>query len=132
MAPGKHQDSTEGGRWERDLIQDVKKLRDDDGIQVLVCLLEDERELARLKIPTLEAEVKKAGIDFIHFPIKDVSVPTSIEDTQKLVLRILQEARAGKRVLIHCAGGLGRTGTIAGCVLVQRWNSADEALAIGF
>ncbi len=37
--------------------------------------------------------------------------------------------REGKNVVVHCRGGLGRTGTVAACVLVALGNhSADEAI----
>ncbi len=37
--------------------------------------------------------------------------------------------RQGKNVVVHCRGGLGRTGTVAACVLVALGNhSADEAI----
>ena len=37
---------------------------------------------------------------------------------------------AGGRVLVHCVGGLGRSGTIAACLLRSRGVSAEEAIAM--
>ncbi len=37
--------------------------------------------------------------------------------------------RAGAKIVIHCLGGLGRTGVIGGCWLVRRGLAADDALA---
>ena len=37
--------------------------------------------------------------------------------------------RAGGVVLVHCAAGIGRTGTAAACVLKALGLEADEALA---
>ena len=36
--------------------------------------------------------------------------------------------RAGESVLLHCAAGIGRTGTVAACVLKQLGWSRDQAL----
>ena len=37
--------------------------------------------------------------------------------------------REGKNVVVYCRGGLGRTGTVAGCVLVAlRRHTAEDAI----
>jgi len=36
---------------------------------------------------------------------------------------------AGEDVVVHCMGGLGRTGTVAACALVQRGWRPDQAIA---
>ena len=38
-------------------------------------------------------------------------------------------AAAGERVYLHCRAGIGRTGTVAACWLVQHGLDADQALA---
>ena len=37
---------------------------------------------------------------------------------------------AGEVVYLHCRAGIGRTGTVAGCLLVEHGFGADEALAL--
>ena len=51
--------------------------------------------------------------------------------------RVLEAARVaadalegGTGVVVHCVGGTGRTGTVAGCALRLLGRSADEAIAI--
>jgi protein-tyrosine phosphatase len=68
------------------------------------------------------------GIDLVHSPVKDFSVP-SIEQAARLTEMIFSDVTEGKNVLIHCMGGLGRTGTIAACVLVRTGISPDDAVA---
>jgi protein-tyrosine phosphatase len=53
-----------------------------------------------------------------------------MEATATLIARIRQWAQAGHTVVIHCIGGLGRTGTIAGCVLVDQGLEPKQVLAI--
>jgi protein-tyrosine phosphatase len=40
------------------------------------------------------------------------------------------ELAAGRLVYVHCLGGVGRTGTVVGCLLVENGASGDEALAM--
>jgi protein-tyrosine phosphatase len=35
---------------------------------------------------------------------------------------------AGKGIVVHCVGGIGRTGTVIGCVLRDLGFSADEVI----
>ena len=58
----------------------------------------------------------------IRFPIQDVSIPASIESVKDLIgliQGILNESDRNK-VYIHCRGGVGRTGTIVGCLLSHK------------
>ena len=60
----------------------------------------------------------------IWFPIQDVSVPANIESVKDLIGQIhgiLNESDRNK-VYIHCLGGVGRTGTIVGCLLSHQHN----------
>ncbi|MEI2640237.1 MAG: protein-tyrosine phosphatase family protein [Microthrixaceae bacterium] len=44
------------------------------------------------------------------------------------IVESIRTARDQGGVYIHCWGGIGRTGTVAGCLLVDSGMSADEAL----
>lgn len=60
----------------------------------------------------------------IWFPIQDVSIPANIESVKDLIGQIqgiLNESDRNK-VYIHCWGGVGRTGTIVGCLLSHQHN----------
>ena len=58
------------------------------------------------------------GIDVLRFPIKDVSIPT-IETMRSILDTINHLLENEKTVYIHCWGGIGRTGTVAGCFLIE-------------
>lgn len=78
----------------------------------------------------LDAEVaRKAGIEVRHIPIRDFSVP-SMEQIRSAVDFINERNEAGEKVLVHCAVGMGRTGTILACYFVSRGRTAEEAIRI--
>jgi hypothetical protein len=62
-----------------------------------------------------------------RFPIGDYGLPTP-ELMRSILDRIDESLRAGRKVYLHCWGGIGRTGTTIGCYLVRRGLSGDEAL----
>lgn len=116
FAPGKKQTDAASGSWDRDLQTDLGRLRQDFHADHLVCLLEDH-ELGELAIDPLPSLAAGAGIAFHRLPVRDGSVPNNTHDVTHLVARIAGWAAAGENVVIHCKGGLGRAGTIGGCVL---------------
>ena len=59
------------------------------------------------------------GIEFLSFPIRDRDVPKSFSETKLLIDRLALQLRAGVGIAIHCRAGIGRSGLIAGCVLVK-------------
>ncbi|MGD1704508.1 cyclin-dependent kinase inhibitor 3 family protein [Dapis sp. BLCC M229] len=127
LAPGKknfgmHLD------WDRDLNKDLLRLRLDYETDILITLLE-EHELEDIQISNLGKVAEAQGIKSIRFPIKDQSIPTSIDDFINLINNILKVVTEGQTVVIHCKAGLGRTGTVTACCLVALGYSAVEAIA---
>lgn len=112
IAPGKCGPARGPYIWKRDLETDLEAVSA-AGIGTLVCLLEAQ-ELEQWEIPDLIPAARKRGIEVLHLPIKDVSEPT-LEEARALVRQLLE--RAASPILIHCVGGLGRSGLIAGCLL---------------
>jgi len=74
-----------------------------------------------------ESKVYDVHVERHNFPIGDFGLPmpevmTSILDTIDTALQ------NGKKIYLHCWGGIGRTGTTVGCYLVRRGRSGEEAL----
>jgi protein-tyrosine phosphatase len=127
--PGKQYLSTWSGAWWRDLDADVARLRTEFGADLFLLLVEDH-ELDLLEVPHLAAEVERAGMELIRFPIADVSVPDDPEAVASLLATIRGRLDAGQRVLVACRGGLGRTGTVVGCLLREAGLDGDAAVAL--
>lgn len=118
------------GRWDRDLKTDLRVLREEYGADVLVSVIE-EHEYRGYKIPELFEQDTVEGIEVLRFAIEDMNVPkeAEAEEYEGLIKGIVKRMREGKNVVVHCRGGLGRTGTVAACVLVALGDhSADEAI----
>lgn len=68
------------------------------------------------------------GMSHQRFPIEDVSVPRN-EQTMVAILDAIDGHEEGKAVYVHCWGGVGRTGTVAGCYLVRHGLDRGDAIA---
>lgn len=62
-----------------------------------------------------------------RFAITNLAVPTR-EEMGRILAAIRGEIGAGRPVYLHCWGGIGRTGTVAGCWLVEEGSSGDDAI----
>lgn len=130
FAPGMRAPSL-GGNWERDLAADLAALEEEHGIGVLVSLME-EHEYSGYGIPELYERDAFGGIEVRRFAIEDMGVPKEAESRgfEAMVREVIDNLQRGRNVAVHCRGGLGRTGTVAACVLVALGrHSADEAIS---
>lgn len=66
--------------------------------------------------------------EWVHLPVPNFGVPPDPAGFREAIARIAQRLRAGDAVLMHCAAGMGRTGSAAACVLKALGLPADEAL----
>ncbi|MCS7117503.1 MAG: dual specificity protein phosphatase family protein [Thaumarchaeota archaeon] len=70
------------------------------------------------------------GLDYHHVPMRNHAMPS--EEGLLKAVRVIRDLRSGgKRVLVHCAAGKGRTGTVlAAYLMATRDLSAEEAIAL--
>lgn len=127
FAPGKHSTSVyiPGTLWRRDLGLDLDELVR-QGVTDLVCLLQDQ-DLQKLHIPHLIEEATARGLRVHRLPIADQGVPAR-QPLNELLAVLLPLLAAGASVVVHCEGGKGRTGVVAGCLLISLGATAPEAL----
>lgn len=59
--------------------------------------------------------------------IRDMDVPTP-ESMRQILDHLKARLDLGQKVYVHCWGGIGRTGTVVGCHLVEQGMTAPQAL----
>lgn len=74
-------------------------------------------------------ELRDAGIEFRHFPMPDMSAPSF---DQALEICRLAESLINNNqgVVLHCRGGLGRTGTCLASILIWHGETAENAINV--
>lgn len=127
--PGKEYLSPWSGAWWRDLERDVARLRDDQGCDVFLLLVEDH-ELGMTRTTGLAAAFERLGIELRRHPVVDMSVPTDRAAYRATLEGLTTDIRAGKSVVVACRGGLGRTGTAVACLLVGEGVEPDTAIRL--
>ncbi len=129
ICPGKTGDSLYGQPWERDLETDVRAIAD-WGADAVLTLIETP-EMEKLGVAGLGQAVRAAGVEWLHLPIPDLGVPddAAIEAWRAISPRLHRLLEGGGRLLVHCRGGLGRAGTIAALLLIERGAAPDAAIA---
>ena len=91
------------------------------GIETIISLTEN---------PLPREWIEELRFRYFHTPILDHSAP-SPEKLRQIVDLILREVEEGRKVLIHCAAGLGRTGTVLAAYFIARKRmSAEEAMEL--
>lgn len=90
------------------------------GVRLLVNLHERPHDPARLK---------RHGLREAHLPVKDFAAPSS-EQMKRGMGEIFESLGVGEVVAVHCGGGLGRTGTVLACYLLESSEGlgAEEAV----
>lgn len=111
----------------RSLADDLSVLREERVVAVL-CLVPDE-ELARYGMRALPSHYRREGFELLHCPVLDQGT-SSTEEMEAMVRWIDARLEAGERVVLHCVGGLGRSGMVAACYLKSRGLETAKAIEI--
>jgi len=102
--------------WREQLPDTLEALRR-EGIKAIVSL--DEEGLP-------DDLVAQYGFEYRHFPIDDFCAPT-VEQARAFVRFVDDQLTRGRSVVAHCWAGIGRTGTMLACYLINSGQSAEEA-----
>lgn len=68
---------------------------------------------------------RNINVDHLRFEIPDLQIPTN-EVVKEIIEVIDNSIEKNNPVYVHCRGGVGRTGTIIGCYLIEK-GMADKS-----
>jgi protein-tyrosine phosphatase len=98
------------------------------GIRQVVSLLES-KEAQMLGLEREAELVVQHSMRFLSFPIPDMGLPGSIDEFGRLSRQLHREIGSGSSTLVHCRGGIGRSGLLAAAILLQEGLEVQQALA---
>jgi ADP-ribosyl-[dinitrogen reductase] hydrolase len=129
LCPGKFQTDGISGKWKRDLNTDLEHIRR-WGAKHIVTLMTDS-EIDDLQVSDLPKQVKEFGMNWHHIPVEDGGTPSDISERywSDISRTVMEALTSGEDVLVHCKGGLGRSGSFVAGLLVE--NGVEPYKAIG-
>lgn len=110
----------------RDLAADIAELKKAN-VSAIVTLISNA-EFAAYGVGDLLQKYRAAGFEVFHSPVKDQSVPTA-EQADQMLAFMKDQLDKNHKVVLHCVGGLGRTG-LAAALYLRRFAglSGDAAM----
>ena len=95
----------------------------------LVVCLAPRAELTELS-PPYNAALAKGGLPWrwMNVPMRNFGLPEDPAGFRRDIATLAQELRNGGVVMLHCAAGIGRTGSAAACLLKSLAVPEEEAL----
>jgi protein-tyrosine phosphatase/nicotinamidase-related amidase len=112
---------------DRDLERDLDTLEQEQ-VGAVVCMV-PSTELAQYGVGDLLQAYRDRGFDVYHQPVVDQKV-CSVEELARTVTWIGEHLAEGSHVMVHCVGGLGRSGFALAGYLVSCGLSAERAIEV--
>jgi hypothetical protein len=98
------------------------------GFDTFIDLTQPAETFPYIDILLEQAAVYDVKVTHRRFAIGDFGLPTS-RQMNEILDTIAEYLRAGRKIYLHCWGGIGRTGTTVGCYLVRQGKTPEGALA---
>ncbi len=97
-------------------------------LALVLCLTPDDE--VRALSPDYWKAIRGGALPFTwrSLPVRNFDTPSNLADFIDGIETASQALQRGDAVMLHCAAGIGRTGTAAACLLKQLGLATDEAL----
>jgi len=92
----------------------------DHGVTTIACLLEPGEFPADLR-----SAYEGAGLKLLWFPVADFEPPRDAAAFAGFLHVLLTRLECGENLYVHCLGGIGRTGTLLGCLFKLLGETGD-------
>jgi protein-tyrosine phosphatase len=97
-------------------------------LALVICLTPRE-EIAGAAVAYHRAIVEgRLPFRWLNLPMRNYGLPLDVQGFRDGIEQAAAALRAGESVLLHCAAGMGRTGTAAACLLKHLGLPTDDAL----
>jgi len=116
--------------YRRDLDLDLARIRSTVTGPILICSLIEDSECKSMAIPHLFSSITNNNMESIRFPIRDKFIPSRMSDFVLLIHQLVTHIQQGKKVIVHCNGGKGRTGLTVVCILIMSGVDYFEAIRL--
>lgn len=102
--------------------------REARGVALVLCLAPRD-EVAELA-PAYHRAIEQGGLpfDWLELPMRNFGLPQDLPAFRAGIERAAQALARGDAVLLHCAAGIGRTGSAAACLLKHLGLPVPQAL----
>lgn len=97
------------------------------GATGIICLANDTEIVTRSADYALARQFGTLPLPIQNHPIPDYGLPQEREAFVSLILRLCADLYQGKRLILHCAAGIGRTGLVAHQILMALGAEPDLA-----
>jgi len=129
VEPGRLLAGEHPGHWDEGIVRRRLSGLLDAGIRLFVDLSSSADAVVAYKA-VLEKICRNRGIyaSYLSVPLRENAVPDHVEDVVFVLSAIQSELESGGRAFVHCSDGVGRTGMVMGCWLVERGFDPEDGL----
>jgi ADP-ribosyl-[dinitrogen reductase] hydrolase len=129
QCPGLKEEMTRFSLSGESLINDLVTIHN-WGAAAVVTLLEDF-EITTLGVRDLPNKIKQLGIRWHHLPIRKAGLPDPSFDElwHTIAPSLYKLLESGKRIVVHCEKGVGRSALVAARILIEHGIPAESAIS---
>jgi hypothetical protein len=115
------------GQYDQELTRKRVDALIEAGFDTFIDLTQDGETFPYAHILKEQSAAYDVQAAHYRFPIGDYGLPTP-QLMNTLLDQIEESLESGRKIYLHCWGGIGRTGTTVGCYLIRKGMNAEESL----